>query len=206
MKIELSPITIVRYAVPGCVGVLFLFILPCSFLNTEILRELNTVSGLIIMGIATLVLGYLLDAFKVYKLTFGYKRWSKEIDKEITQILNTDINYAKVYLARAANHEEKNEGNICILHAKWVMAQKCTFIFYLTFFIWVLLFFLSIKEIIEINYIICLTISFICIILGIRLNRICIYEQKRIQKSYVEYIKRNKSLFASKSDVKGAKK
>lgn len=206
MKIELSPITIVRYAVPGCVGILFLFIVPCSFLNAEILRELNTGSGLIYMGVATLVLGYLLDIFKVYKFTFGYERGSKEIDKEIAQILNTDVDYSKVYLARAANHEEKNEGNICILHAKWVMAQKCTFIFYLTFLIWVLFFVLSINEIIEINYMICLGISFICLFLGVRLNRMCVYEQKRIRKSYIDYIKRNKSIFVSEFDSKGAKK
>lgn len=204
MKLELSPITIVRYAIPGCVGVFCLFILPCAFFNVTILMELNTGSGLIFMGVATITLGYLLDIFQVYRFTFGYRKGSREIDKEIAEILNADIGYSKVYLSRVANHEEKNEGNICILHTKWIMAQKCTFIFYLSFSIWIVLLTLSVKEVIEMSHKICLIISLICLILGIRLNQLCVHEQKRMQKSYIDYMKRNISLFANSEDIKMA--
>lgn len=102
MKFELSLTTIVRYAIPGCVGVACLFVLPCGVFNPTILEKLNTGSGIIVLGVASITLGYLFDTLKVYRLTIGYKRGQKELQKELCDKFSILPGQCKTFLSRVA--------------------------------------------------------------------------------------------------------
>lgn len=200
MKFEVSLTTIVRYAIPGFVGIACLFVLPFCVFEPSVLEKLNTGSGIIVVGVSAVTLGYLLDILKVYRLTIGYKRGQIELHNELSKRFKIPPAQCKTLLSRVASNEEKNDGSISILHSKWVMAQKCTFIFYLTAIVWVLIFVLSLRKIVEVNIVVCIVIAASCLVVGIRLNHMCRIEQTRIKNAYLDYAVRNQSILFQKTE------
>lgn len=191
MNLPITLTMVVRYILPGTMTLMLFVFLPGIVFSVDFIERVLNISGVILALVLGVLLGYLLDLLKISRLTFGYKKVRAELINSISDAFNIEKGESLALLSKAANMEEKEEGDIFVIHTKWVMSTKCVFVFYLSFIVWVILFVLSLIGLIGGNFVICLCISLISLIIGIRLNYAAILEQKRLTRSYIHYIKSN---------------
>lgn len=191
MDIPITLTMIVRYILPGAITLMLFVFLPGMVFTVDFFDKVLNISAVILFLVLSIIFGYLLDLLKISRITFGYKKGRSEMIETISNEFKVNKSESLSLLSKAANMEEKEEGDIFVVHTKWVMATKCVFIFYLSFLVWLGLTVLTVVGYLNGSYIICLAISLLSLIIGARLNYAATLEQKRLTRSYIHYIKSN---------------
>ena len=114
--------TLVRYGLTGMVAVILFIVLPYVFLEPDIAIKFATPGGISVLVVGGIIVGFLLDALKVYQLSPGYKKTKQQFFNDIASVVNVQSDEAMAFSSRAVQLEKQNEGgNIFFQHSRWVM-------------------------------------------------------------------------------------
>ncbi|HSB69545.1 MAG TPA: hypothetical protein VLT62_09450 [Candidatus Methylomirabilis sp.] len=132
---------ILRYALTGLLAVALLAIWPAAMFQPSLLKSLETlggVTGLLTVGV---MVGFTLDALKLYQLSPGYRKGKVRLLAGVATALSVTKEEAPYYFGKAvAMERDQGGGAIFFSHTRWVLMTISGTLFFVSFFFWLLVY------------------------------------------------------------------
>lgn len=143
--------TFVWYVLPGINLVFFLVVLPLAILDYGALSDtfsFGAVAGLTVVG---MIGGFLMDSMKLYQFTPGYHRTRKRFYDCLARVVHDtedastesgrDVFRSLQVILSSKRSEERLYPDL--EHARWVMINHTSKVFYISAFLWACLLFVG---------------------------------------------------------------
>ena len=185
---------LIRYGLTGIVAIGAFLLIPMSVLNPDSLRLLGSVGGVTGTVVAGIVLGFLIDALKLYQFSPGYRLARREFAAgiakalEVPQMPQAD---AMVYFSRAVHLERaKAGGAIFFDHARWAMMIMSSVLLAAASITWVsvALWYSATHRHHPALYLAALALG----VLAFRLDRTARQQRRRVNMEYLAFCRENR--------------
>lgn len=187
---------IIWYIIPG----LFLFtvlVLPMTIIKPKEILELIKVIGIFGILLIGILLGFLLEGLRLYRMRPGYKIIRKKFFEELQTKLNTEQDPYYLLDQIYSVAKDDNNNTIKFNHSIWIMLGHLSILMFLSCLLWIAVSLINIfliktfsllgTPITELQFLcICYFVSILSLIIGVRIMRISIEEQKKCNNIYVE--------------------
>jgi hypothetical protein len=205
------------YILPGLNFIGINIILPILLLNPKAFTEYISISNVLSVVLAALVVGFIVDSLKMYQFTIGYKQTKTSFFSTIAQQLEIKSKEVEVIfdvIRGLSREKEALSEAIATEHSRWVMINHTSKAFYLFAIEWIvfsalvltdsyslsLLGFVNITDK-KIAAILNLLIISFSIAIGFRLSKISKEHLRLSNEKYILFVKNNKSRI--KKDILG---
>ncbi len=180
-----------RYGLTGLIAVILFFIIPLAVFNPDYLKFFESMGGITGAVIFGFVIGFLLDAMKVYQFSLGYGKRKKEFKEEISRVLGIEEKYFSAYFSKAFQLDIKNGGEISFSHSRWVLMNVASTLFNISSLLWLAISSLNYYEtrIIPDVY---LSIAFFSFLIGTRLTVTSKQEEIDTNTKYIVFCSEHK--------------
>lgn len=186
---------LIRYGLTGLVAEILFLIVPLGILRPEYLTEMTKLAGLSGFLIFGIVLGFILDALKMYQFFPGYKRDRSLLLKEISKALDVAEEDAVTYVSKVMQIDrEKAGGSIFFAHARWVMMNISCVLLILAAAIWGLIAILLLIFESNPSGTALIIAAIIMAVIAWRLFYTAKQEQEKTDKAYVMFCRENKTM------------
>ncbi len=75
------------YILPGINAICFLFVMPIFIIDSNLIKDRITVSSVLGWLLGGLIIGFLMDSMKLYKITFGYRSMKRRFMSELSRAI-----------------------------------------------------------------------------------------------------------------------
>jgi hypothetical protein len=200
---KLSLDQIVWYTLPGAMF-LFVVLFPVSIMYPNKIAYLFDNVGILGLFFIAIILGFLLDGLRLYRLRPQYMKIRSSFFDELKTALESEQNpyYLLEYLHKLLNETHYN--TLRFYHSIWIMlGQVSTSIIFSSLLLWPFFMFnvtflngncaLFGEEVLKSHYVLfCFFSLSLSVTIGFRIMIISIEEQKKCNKMYIEFAKSNK--------------
>ncbi len=199
-KISISQI--IWYFLPGLALLTFLFF-TLGVLNLELFIKIIDTIGLFGTIFMSLIFGSIMDGLRLYRIRPGYFKIKKEFHNEISNILGPELNpyYTFWKLSKFASNNGYEQ--IPFLHSFWIFLAQLTFLCWIAVSFWLfitiyLLFckpnilLLGYEIVYPYNFLICLGITILFLVIGIRILFSSIEDQMKTNSMFLDLAKEHK--------------
>ena len=142
MEIKLTDLTVptfLWYILPGVNVIAVDVLFPMLLLEPQQLTKLESLGGVVLLGVAALAIGFIMDSFKLYQLSWQYKSIHDSFFVDLGNKL--DVSTERAHIAFGAFRiliQEKGPlgESVVFDHARWVMINLTSKCFYVLAVIW----------------------------------------------------------------------
>ncbi len=107
--------SLVRYGLTGMVAALLIFVLPYALIEPSVITKIATGGGVASLIFGGIVVGFVLDAIKVYQFSPNYKDTKQQFFNNVAKIFGVPIGKAGRLSSRAFYLEQTNNGGHILL-------------------------------------------------------------------------------------------
>jgi hypothetical protein len=198
---KLSVSQLVWYLLPGLAGVIIV-LFPLAVLSPDLAAKLATSLGALGFAILGMVVGFVLDGLRLYRLRPGYRTIRKEFFAQLQKTLNSDQD--PYFLFYEVNTLALTQNNTIyrFSHSIWIMLGQMTFLSWTHGLIWAVVLVAYCIHRFTPNLLgtavsggtfvaVCLAVAAVSVVVGLRLLCISIEEQRKTNKIFLEFARAN---------------
>ena len=190
----------IRYGLTGLNAIVLLFMVPILIMKPDILPILLNTSTIIGITLFSLVVGFLLDALKLYQLSFSYKARREKFLHEFAEVLNIPYEETSRFFSLATQMSKQMDvSELEARQAHWILADHTAKILLIAIGVLFVLFF----YIESLNQFILLIVTLAFYFFSMfRLFNIASIERIKSNKNYLRFAKDNREKIVSGWKIK----
>lgn len=193
--------TLLRYGATGIIALILFVVAPWMLYNPSAVTELATPGAVAALSAYGFILGFVLDALKLYQWSPGYKASKRYYFDSIRDLVGgSDVDARSASSLAVRLEKEINGGEIFFQHSRWVMAAEFGTLFCFSGSIGVPLGVVLTKYSVIVGIRFCL-VGAALVLLGIRMFKSANRIRTSVNEAYLHFCKANLPLLRKMGGV-----